>query len=47
MEPMPKNCTSDPQGSMGYGDGVVSVSWRGRVERVAMGCGLGGDGVRR
>ena len=28
------------QGSMGYGDGVVGVSWRGRVERVAMGCGL-------
>ena len=25
-----------PQDSMGYGDGVVSVSWRGRVERVAM-----------
>lgn len=36
-----------PQDSMGYGDGVVGVSWRGRVERVAMGCGLGGDGVRR
>ena len=35
------------QGSMGYGDGVVGVSWRGRVERVEMGCGLGGDGVRR
>ena len=35
------------QGSMSYGDGVVGVSWRGRVERVAMGCGLGGDGVRR
>ena len=29
-----------PQDSMGYGDGVVGVSWRGRVERVAMGCGL-------
>ena len=25
-----------PQDSMGYGDGVVGVSWRGRVERVAM-----------
>ena len=36
-----------PQDSMGYGDGVVGVSWRGRVERVEMGCGLGGDGVRR
>ena len=23
------------------------MSWRGRVERVEMGCGLGGDGVRR
>ena len=24
------------QGSMSYGDGVVGISWRGRVERVAM-----------